>query len=398
MTHQPPLQRSSAGLSRPMTLLLAAAAGVSVGNLYWAQPLLAPVADSFDVAPGSAGLVLTLTQTGYAAGVFLIVPLGDSLNRRLMIPIVMLLASGALAATALAPSFPILLGVAALAGVASVTGPILSPLAGDLSTDEQRGRVLGTVASGMMLGILTARAASGLIADLLGWRMVFAAAAVLTLAMATAMVSRLPPMPARQGLPYGKLLISVTCTLRNPHVRATILTGALPMSVFTLFWTGITLLLSAEPFSYSAGQIGLVGILGAAGAASAQGTGRLYDRGLSDQVIGGGIALALASLFIGQIGQRSLPAILAAIAIFSAGVQAVLVLAQTRMMAINPAARSRLNTAYVVGNFIAGAAGSAAAGLIWEWRGWDGLMVAGGAILLVSLALWQRQRARPLAA
>ena len=134
-----------------MTPLFAIAGGASVGNLYWAQPLLAPIAEDFGVSPGNAGLVITLTQIGYALGVFLIVPLGDSMDRKRIIPAVMLLAAVALAATALAPSFPVLLGLVALLGVASVTGQILAPLAGDLATSEQRGRVLGTVASGLML-------------------------------------------------------------------------------------------------------------------------------------------------------------------------------------------------------------------------------------------------------
>jgi MFS family permease len=149
-------------MSRGLTLLFAIAGGASVGNLYWAQPLLAPIAEDFGVSPGNAGLVITLTQIGYALGVFLIVPLGDSMDRKRIIPAVMLLAAVALAATALAPSSPVLLGLVALLGVASVTGQILAPLAGDLATSEQRGRVLGTVASGLMLGILIARAVSGL--------------------------------------------------------------------------------------------------------------------------------------------------------------------------------------------------------------------------------------------
>ncbi|MEL4013720.1 MFS transporter [Dryocola clanedunensis] len=388
----------SVGMSRGLTLLFAIAGGASVGNLYWAQPLLAPIAEDLGVSPGNAGFVITLTQIGYALGIFLIVPLGDSMNRKRMIPAVMLLAAVALAATAFAPSFPVLLGLVAFLGVASVTGQILAPLAGDLATSEQRGQVLGTVASGLMLGILIARAASGLVADLLGWRAIFVIAAILTLVMAVIMVRWLPVLPPRQGISYGKLLLSVLASYKDSRVRVTILLGALPMSVFTLFWTSITLLLSAKPFSYSTGQIGLIGLLAVVGAVAAQGAGRLYDLGLSVHAIGGSLALALLALIIAGVGQTSLFAIMTAIVLFSVGLQATLVLAQTRMMALDPAARSRLNTAYVVGIFIAGALGSAAAGLLWGWGGWSGLMITGGVILLITLALWARQRTRALSA
>lgn len=392
------LSNRSIGLSRGLTLLLAIAAGASVGNLYWTQPLLVPIAHSFGVAPDDAGLVITLTQVGYAVGVFLIVPLGDSVNRKRVIPAVMLLAAAALVATAFAPSFSILLGVTTLVGVSTVAGQILTPLAGDLATDEQRGRVLGTVASGLMLGILIARAAGGLIADLLGWRAVFIVASGIMLILGLIVAHRLPTLEPRQSMPYSTLLLSVLHTAKGDRrVPLTCLLGALPMSVFTLFWTGLTLLLSAKPFSYSAGQIGLIGLLAVVGAVAAQGAGRLYDRGVSVQALGGGIVLALIALIIAGLGQNSLIAIVFAIVIFSIGLQAVMVLAQTRMMTINPSARSRLNTIFVAGSFIAGAIGSAIAGALWKLWGWSGLMIVGGVILVASLGVWTYLRCHTLA-
>lgn len=385
-------------MSRGLTLLFAIAAGASVGNMYWAQPLLAPIAEDLGVAPGDAGFVITLTQIGYAVGVFLLVPLGDAVDRKRVVPLIMLGAVLALAATAAAPSFLVLLGVIALVGATSVAGQILTPMAGDLATDEERGRVLGTVASGLMLGILLSRTVSGLVADLLGWRSVFVAASALMLVLAVVLSRRLPRLETTTGAPYGQLLLGVLRTVRgNRRVQVTILLGALPMSVFTLFWTGLTLLLSGEPYSYSTGTIGLISLVGVAGAVAAQGAGRLYDRGLSVQALGGAMLLALASLAVAGIGQGSIIAVVAAIALFSVGLQGALVLAQTRMMAIDPAARSRMNTVYVVGNFIAGAIGSALAGLIWAWGGWTGLMAVGAAILVLGLALWAAQRTRALA-
>jgi predicted MFS family arabinose efflux permease len=386
------------GMSRGLTLLFAIAAGASVGNMYWAQPLLAPIAADLGVGPGDAGFVITLTQIGYAVGVFLLVPLGDSVNRRRMVPLIMLGAAVALAATAAAPSFAVLLGVIALVGALSIAGQILTPLAGDLATDEQRGRVFGTVASGLMLGILLSRTLSGLVAELLGWRAIFIAASALMLVLAAILARRLPRLRARPGMPYGRLLLSVLRTVKgNRKVQITILLGAAPMSVFTLFWTGLTLLLSSEPYSYSTGLIGLISLVGVAGAVAAQGAGRLYDRGLSIPALGAAMLLALASLVIAGIGRDSIVAIVVAIVLFSIGAQAALVLAQTRMMAIDPAARSRMNTVYVVGNFIAGAIGSALAGLIWSWGGWTGLMAVGAGILVIGLGIWAFHRTRALA-
>ncbi|MFJ7998409.1 MFS transporter [Streptomyces sp. NPDC096310] len=386
------------GMSRGLTLLFAIAAGASVGNMYWAQPLLAPIAGDLGVASGDAGFVITLTQIGYAIGVFLMVPLGDAVDRRRVVPLIMLGAAVALGASAAAPSFLVLLGVIALVGATSVAGQILTPMAGDLATDAQRGRVLGTVASGLMLGILLSRTLSGLVADVLGWRAVFVAASALMLVLAVILSRRLPRLETRKGMPYGQLLLSVLRTVKGDRrVQVTILLGALPMSVFTLFWTGLTLLLSGEPYSYSTGTIGLVSLVGVAGAVAAQGAGRLYDRGLSVPALGGAMLLALVSLVVAGIGQASIVAVVVAIVLFSIGLQAALVLAQTRMMAIDPAARSRMNTVYVVGNFVAGAIGSALAGLIWARAGWLGLMAVGSAILLVGLALWAVQRTRGLA-
>ncbi|MFH9656216.1 MFS transporter [Streptomyces anulatus] len=230
------------GMPRGLTLLFAIAAGASVGNMYWAQPLLVPIAGDLGVASGDAGFVITLTQIGYAVGVFLMVPLGDAVDRRRVVPLIMLGAAVALAASAAAPSFLVLLGVIALVGATSVAGQILTPMAGDLATDAQRGRVLGTVASGLMLGILLSRTLSGLVADVLGWRMVFVAGSALMLVLAVVLSRRLPRLETRRSMPYGQLLLSVLRTVKGDRrVQVTILLGALPMSVFTLFWTGLTL-------------------------------------------------------------------------------------------------------------------------------------------------------------
>jgi predicted MFS family arabinose efflux permease len=386
------------GMTRGLTLLFAIAGGAAVGNLYWSQPLLGVIAESLGISTGSAGLLVTVTQVGYALGVFFIVPLGDVVNRRRVIPALMVLSAVSLAASALAPSFAVLLVTLALVGVTTVSGQLLTPLAGDLSSDDQRGRVLGSVASGLILGILISRAISGIIADLLGWRAIYIAAAVLMLVIAALMARFLPALAPRDRIAYGTLLRSVLATVRgNRTVRATMLIGATVMCVFTMFWTGLTFLLSAEPFSLSATQIGLVSLIGIAGAISAMRVGRLFDQGLSMPAIGIALLVTLIALAISGAGAASLVVVLISVAVFSVGVQSVQVLVQTRMLSIDPSARSRLNTVFVVGNFIGGAIGSALAGIFWQAGGWPVLMLAAAVVVGIPITIWLTQRNRALA-
>jgi len=388
-----------AGITRAATLLFAIAGGAAVGNLYWAQPLLGAIANTFGISPASAGLAVTASQLGYAVGVFFLVPLGDTVNRKRVIPAMMVLAALMLTATGLAPSFSLLLATLALLGVTSVAGQLLTPLAGDLATDNQRGRVLGTVASGLILGILVSRALSGIVADLWGWRAIYFAAAILTMVLAVVMARFLPQLEPRAKVRYGTLLASVLRTVATSRqVRVTMVIGAAAMAVFTLFWTGITFLLTADPYSFTATQIGLVSLVGIAGAVAAMRVGRLYDRGLSLPAIGIGLLAALVALIISGLGAGSLAAVLIPVAVFSVGVQSVQVLLQTRMLSIDPSARSRLNTVFVVVNFIGGAIGSALAGLVWPIGGWTGEMITGAVIVGIALTIWVVHRTRALAA
>jgi predicted MFS family arabinose efflux permease len=381
-----------------MTLLFAVAGGAAVGNLYWAQPLLDLIAGDFGVSIASAGLIVTVTQIGYALGVFFLVPLGDIVNRKRVIPLLMLLAAAFLAATALAPTFSVLLVTLALIGVTTVAGQFLTPLAGDLASDNQRGRVLGSVASGLMLGLLISRAISGIVADLFGWRTIYFSAAVLMLALAIVIARRLPVLEPRERVGYRTLLASVLRTVTgNRTVRITTLIGASAMCVFIMFWTGLTFLLAAPPFSYSATQIGLVSLIGIAGAVSAQRVGRLFDRGLSLPAIAIGLLLAITALVLSGVAASSIVVLFISIALFSIGLQSVQVLIQTRVLSIDRSARSRLNTVVIVGGFIGGAIGSALAGSLWPLGGWPVLTIAAATVTGFALTLWLVHRTRALA-
>jgi len=317
-------------MSRTLTLLFAIAGGAAVGNLYWAQPLLDDIARALDVSTGAAGLLVTLTQAGYAVGVFLLVPLGDTLDRRRLIPAIMAASAVALTASALAPSFAVLLVALAAVGLTTVIGQLLTPLAGDLASDDQRGRVVGIVGSGLLIGILASRTISGLVANAFGWRAIYVAAAVVTFALACVLARALPAIPARPRLAYGSLLRSVFSTVRaHRSVQVTLALSSTVFCVFTMFWTALTFLLSAKPFSYSVQDIGLVGLAGLAGALAAQRAGRLHDRGWSAPATGAGLLLAVISLVIADAGKHSIIVFLVAVVLFDVAIQAVNILNQT---------------------------------------------------------------------
>src|SRR5580698_6131558 len=321
------------GMTRGLTLLFAVAGGAAVGNLYWAQPLLDFIAHDLRASPATAGWLITASQLGYAAGILLIVPLGDVRNRQRLIPVMMICAAAALVACALAPSIGFLFAAITVLGLTTVGGQILAPLAGDLADDAHRGRVVGIVVSGILSGILVSR---------------------------------------------------------------TIVLGATGFGLFTMFWTSLTFLLSAPPFSYPVSVIGLFGLAGLAGAIAAQRAGRLHDRGWSLPATGAGWALALAAFIVATFAGRSVAGVLVAVVLLDIAVQGVNILNQTRLFALSRQARSRLNTAFVTGNFIGGAIGSAAAALLWSHGGWTAVTITGAALSCFALAVWAAGRRGPL--
>ncbi|WP_348630168.1 MFS transporter [Rhizobium sp. CIAT894] len=377
------------GLSSRLAVLFAIAGGIAVGNLYWAQPLLTEIASALQVSTGRVGLLVTMTQIGYAVGVLLIVPLGDVLARRSLIPGVMACSALALLGGALSPNFMVLAVALAAVGMTTVAGQLLTPLAGDLASPEERGKVVGTIVSGLLAGILLSRTVSGVLSDAFGWRVLYGVAALCTLLMAAVLWFVIPAEQPRPRVAYRKLILSVFQIVgRYRTVQVTLLIGALAFSVFTLFWTGLTFLLSAPPHSYSVAQIGLVGLVGLAGALAARRVGRFHDRGWSVTVTGLAICLATASLLVATVGAGCILMVLLAVLLLDVAIQAVNVLNQSRILSVDPASRSRLNTAFVACNFVGGAVGSALSGPLWSWGGWTALMLCGVSLAVLALAIW----------
>ncbi len=369
-----------------LVMLFAVSGGIAVGNLYWAQPLLVTIASTFNISTGAAGALITCTQIGYALGILFIVPLGDALNRRKLIPRLMFFSAVALVACALAPDFILLMIALALVGMTTVAGQLITPLASALASDDRRGKIVGTIISGMLIGILLSRTLSGFLAQWLGWRAIYLFAALVTVILATLLARRLPDEAPRPQVPYLTLLSSIFTLIRQHRVvQVTLLMGFAAFAVFTLFWTGLTFLLSSAPYDYSLSQIGLVGLVGLAGAVIAKRAGWLHDSGHSVAGTAGALVMAIVALALATVGVHHIGVILASVLLLDIAVQTMGVLNQTRLLSLSAENRSRINTAYVTCNFIGGALGSALAGTLWNAHGWMLLMACATALMIFSL-------------
>lgn len=376
-------------MSRRLALLFAIAGGSAVGNLYWSQPLLDHIASELHTRTSAAGWLVTTTQVGYAVGAFLFIPLGDLLDRRRLVPLALLCVTAALLASAAAPTFAALLVSLSVVGLTTVSGQILVPLAGDLADDRSRGRTVGTVVSGILIGILVSRTVAGLVAGAAGWRAIYVAAAALSLVLAVLLFLAIPTLERRTALPYPRLLGSVFGIVRRERlVRWSLVLGGTQFAVFTMFWTSLTFLLSAPPFSFSVTAIGLFGLAGLAGAVAAQRVGRLVDRGLALPVIGIAWVLVLLSLVLAAVGRGSVVLIVVAILVLDVAIQGHSITVQSRMFLVDPRARSRINTAFVTTNFVCGAIGSGLASFLWGHGGWTAEMVAGAVLAGFALTVW----------
>ena len=382
-------------MTKFLAILFAICSGLAIGNLYWAQPLLVQIMNGFGLPAANGGLLVTATQIGYALGIFFIVPLGDFVRRKRLISIVMALTIITLISCALSPSFIILALSLFSMGIVTISGQIILPLAGDLSDSQERGHIVGIVSSGITTGILFSRFASGILAGLWGWRSVYLIAAILNLIMVLAMIYALPELQRKNELKsYKQLLFSVFTTFKRHDTLPKILlhSGLIFGLVFNIFWTSLTFLLSGNPYNYDTFQIGLVSLAGLTAAVFGIGIGKLQDKGLSVPALGGFIILSMITMICGFIFFDSIIAIIIIAAVFSIAVQGVSVLAQARLFDLSNEERSRLNTVFVVNNFIFGAVGSALSSLLWSLGGWSYVMMAAGLISFIALIVWLSSR------
>ncbi len=376
-------------LRPPLILLMAVATGLSVAGIYYAQPLLDTIARAFDLSADRAGLIVTAAQLGYAAGLMFIVPLGDMFERRGLIVTMTLLSAGGLLITALAPDVIWIVIGTLLTGLFSVVAQILVPLAATLAEPQKRGRVVGLVMSGLLLGILLARTAAGALASLGGWRTVYWVAAILMVILALVLWRSLPRYQQKSDLNYGQLLTSI-CRLfvSHPVLRTRALVGACSFANFSILWTSIAFLLASPPYGYNEGVIGLFGLVGAAGALAASRAGHLADKGKATLSTSIGMVLLLLSWAAIYAGADQLWPLLLGIVVLDLAVQGIHVTNQSVIYHMMPEARNRLTAGYMTSYFIGGATGSLASAYAYEHGGWAGVCAAGAVFSVLNLLIW----------
>lgn len=385
------MTKTTPGLSPALILLMSVATGLAVASNYYAQPLLDTIARAFNLSASSAGFIVTAAQLGYAAGLLFLVPLGDMFERRMLIVSMTLLAAGGMLITASSQSLTMMIVGTALTGLFSVVAQILVPLAATLASPDKRGKVVGTIMSGLLLGILLARTVAGLLASLGGWRTVYWVASVLMVVMSLALWRGLPKVKQENHLNYPQLLASVfSLFTQDKLLRTRALLGCLTFANFSILWTSMAFLLAAPPFNYSEGVIGLFGLAGAAGALGARPAGGLADKGKSHLTTTAGLVLLLLSWAAIWYGHVSVLALIVGILVLDLTVQGVHITNQTVIYRVKPEARNRLTAGYMTSYFIGGAAGSLISASAWQHAGWSGVCGIGAIVAALNLLVWWR--------
>ena len=370
----------SQGLSLPLVLIMAAATGLAVASNYFAQPLLPTLAVDLHLSTAQAGGIVTTAQLGYATGLLFIVPLGDLFERRALITLMSVLSAAGLLTVALAPNLTLVLVGTALTGLFSVVAQILVPYAATLASPDQRGKVVGTVMSGLLLGILFARTVAGALTSLGTWRTVYFVGAGAMVGVAFVLRRALPKHHQPVDLSYFRLILSIFALFREePVLRLRALLGAAAFGTFSVFWTSMAFLLAGPPHRLSPSSIGLFGLVGAAGALAASSAGRLADRGKGHWATGGGLALLLVSWVPLALVGRSMGVFLAGVLLLDFAIQGIHISNQAAIYRIRPEARNRLTAAYMTSYFLGGAAGSLASAAAFSRFGWLGVVVVGAA-------------------
>lgn len=383
-----------------LVMLLAAAAGLGVAPLYYCQPILGILEADMGASASTIGMVPTLTQLGYALGILLLAPLGDRFDRRRVILAKATALVVALLLAAVAPSIGFLLAASFAIGLSATMAQDVVPAAAMLAPDAHRGKIVGTVMTGLLLGILLSRVVSGLVAAHAGWRIVFVAAAGSVAAIGLAAWRGLPAFKPTTHLPYRALIASLGHLWRHQRAlrRATVAQGLVAMG-FSGFWSTLAVLLHGAPFHLGSAAAGAFGLAGAAGALAAPIAGRLADRHGPERVTRLGIVIATLSFAAMALGSAMTPLaqlVLLALATigFDLGVQTTLIAHQTIVYGIDPASRSRLNAVLFVGMFIGMAAGAAVGSLMLAHWGWMGVIAMAVSTSLAALAvrMWPSSR------
>ena len=376
-------------LSKTDVSFMAIATGLIVANLYYCQPLVILIAKEFLIAEEKAATITYLTQAGYAIGMFVMVPLGDKLERKKQIQFTTFSAIIALILAATSKSFLMLQIASFLIGAFSIVPQLILPLAATLASPEQRGKVIGTIMSGLLVGILISRTVSGFVGLWIGWRGMFWIAALLCLLIMLVIQKKFPVNRPNFKGTYGQLYNSMFTLIKEQKMlREATLINAVSFAQFGAFWTTMVLLLSEAPFNYNSATIGLFGIVGASGALAAPLVGKLGDKGKPRIIIGYGCVLLLLSFIVFYFSTESLIGLLIGIVFIDVGLQAIHISNQTRIYAFLPEARNRMNTIFMSFSFLGTALGSAFGIWLWNYGKWHAFSVGGIALALLSILIY----------
>ncbi|UZR98519.1 MFS transporter [Chondrinema litorale] len=371
-------------LSKGLLFIMTVTTGLVVANIYYNQPLLGLMANTYGVSELNISSIPMFTQVGYALGLFLIVPLGDKLKRKKLVLIDFIFIIISLLAAAVS-STPLQLKIASLfIGLTSVVPQIMVPMAAQLASNEKRGAAIGTIMTGLFIGILGSRTLSGLIGSYLNWQAVYLIAAGIMVILFFFLIKFLPELnPDFQGN-YLSLLKSIVKQFQNqPKLRVASIRGLINFSGFSIFWTTLVFLLQESPFYMGSDVTGGIGLVGIAGAITASVVGSLNDKVSKNKLIFSASGVTILSWVILGFSSASLMGIIIGAFLLDVGVQSIHITNQTIIFDGNPDSRNRINTVYMTMYFIGGALGTLIGGSVWHYFKWQGISIAGFVIGLL---------------
>ncbi|GEO07840.1 MFS transporter [Segetibacter aerophilus] len=380
--------KEKAGLTSLHLWVMTIATGLVVANIYYNQPLLADISKDFNVSEAEGGILAMLTQVGYAAGMLFCVPLGDMLKRKQLIMAVFVIDIIALLLAAWSPTIHILMLASFLIGAFSIIPQLIIPMAAHLSLPERRGKTIGFVMSGLLIGILLSRTVSGYVGAHLGWRAMFWIAAGLMVILAASLYFLLPEVYPEYKGNYKQLMTSlISITKEEPILRIAAIRGALCFAGFAGFWSTLAFLLRQPQFNAGSEVAGAFGLVGAFGALAASQMGKFSDRGNGHQLIAISIGIVIVSFIIFGFSGSSIAGLIIGVILMDMGVQGAHISNQAAIFSIRPEARNRMNTVYMVTYFIGGALGTLLATQAWEIYHWKGVVAMGLVVSVIALLI-----------
>lgn len=379
----------SQGLSFWLVFLMAFAIGVTIASNYYAQPLLHSITHDLHIAVEHAGSIIMTAQLSYAVGLLFITPLGDMIERKRLILILMLLSTCGLVISASSQNLWMLIVGTAMTGLFSTVAQVLIPFAATLAKPEHRGKIVGTLMSGMLLGILLGRTFAGAISTIADWHYVYWIATGIMLIVTFLLWLSLPRYRNHISINYLQLLLSIGALYRQePVLKIRSLLAITSFALFSLLWTPLAFLLTDAPYHYSDFIIGLFGLAGAAGALGSPIVGKLSDKGKGKTATTIGLALLLASWLPLSLAQYSIIALILGVILLDFAVQVTHVSSMSAIYQIRPEARSRINTGYMVSYFTGGMLGSVGSTYLFSHYGWIAIVIAGTILGILGLIIW----------